>query len=511
MLCEKYPNRKIYVIGDQHFYHINIVKYSRSQFSDVLEMNHYIIEMHNRVVDKEDICIFLGDFCFKNSAVKDILERMNGHKYLILGNHDSINLIKNYPNLGFEGVFTMPIKINDHYLSHEPLSDGERNDLQFKLIVDEFKKHSKGVNFHGHIHTNDIYLNERYRNVTCEMLDYQPVMIGKTVNIKLDERPLFINSSYFDKILTNLKEKHNLAPSLLLGDYIYSTLLSASSDYEDLYFVQGSFGLFKKYKFLSNFSDLDISFLYNDSISQNKNYSLFKTMVDECYECLKQINGINLSFLKRYTSPRIFEAIYTSQYPYFTKCTLDSNLVLLNCYRKSDFIQLEEGNTIIQKHLMKHSSSLLSEYQFPEFQSQFLVPEADLASLLLHFSFQNGYEEKRPIILKKISYIFRHVFSEQYIDEDYFSDVFLRFFLRNISLLYSFNRYSEIEYIQSRESDISSLLSYFPIQLQELISHIFFDKDSKFLDVYEELSSVPTMETFQECSKIMRKINRKHL
>ena len=61
------------------------------------------------MITKDDIVIFLGDFCFKYGSIKEILDRMNGHKYLILGNHDLEDLVKNYPNLGFEGVFTFPI------------------------------------------------------------------------------------------------------------------------------------------------------------------------------------------------------------------------------------------------------------------------------------------------------------------------------------------------------------------------------------------------------------------
>ena len=140
MLCQKHPNRNIYIIGDQHFFHNNIIQYTRHQFLNVLEMNQYILKKHNEVVGTEDVVLLLGDFCFKNDSIKNILAEMNGYKYLILGNHDSMDLVKRYPNLGLEGVYVMPIKIGDMYLSHEPLMYGERNDLHFKLIVDEFKK-----------------------------------------------------------------------------------------------------------------------------------------------------------------------------------------------------------------------------------------------------------------------------------------------------------------------------------------------------------------------------------
>ena len=68
------------------------------------------------------------------------------------------------------------------------------------------------------------------------------------------------------------------------------------------YVVQGSFGLLKKYNFLTKMSDLDLSFLYDFSMSKNKNQNLLKEKVDSLFETLKKVDGINLRFLKRYVS-----------------------------------------------------------------------------------------------------------------------------------------------------------------------------------------------------------------
>lgn len=181
VLCKKYPNRKIYVISDHHFYHSNIISYQRPEFSDVFEMNEYIINKHNSVVGKDDIVIFLGDFCFKKSAIKGFLDQMNGHKYLLLGNHDCEDLIKCYGSLGFEGIFTNPVKINNMYLSHYPLQKDELDTVNFELLVKEFNK-SEGINFHGHVHTNEVG-SYPFTNVCCEAQNYEPLLIGYTEGI----------------------------------------------------------------------------------------------------------------------------------------------------------------------------------------------------------------------------------------------------------------------------------------------------------------------------------------
>lgn len=502
MLCKKFPNRKIYVISDQHFFHKNIIDYTRQNFSNVTEMNQYIITKHNEIVEPDDIVILLGDFCFKHNFIKETLEKMNGHKYLILGNHDSANLVKSYPNLGFESVFTTPIKINDDYFSHEPLIEGEKNDSHFQLVLNEFKKCSNGTNYHGHIHNKEDFSLENYKNVTCEALDYKPTLIGQTKDYNQEEnRPLFINSPYFDQVLTNLSKEHGINPFIIISDYIYSYLLENLSSYQRQYFVQGSYGLLKKFNFISKISDIDITFIYNTLISKGNNISLLKKMVDEAYESIKQIEQINLQFLKRYSNLRIFDILYTSKQANFAHCVLDSNLIFLDCYKDTDFFKLED-TTIIQKFLDK-SSSLQTEYQFPKFQAQFLIPEGDIANLLLQLLFQQGYDEKKILILKKLQYVYERNFKNRHMEN--FSDIFVRFFLRNIYFLYTMRRYDEIEFIQNHLSFSPSLFSSLPSLLQCQI-HDLLNNYSKFLAVYDEISSIPISETQTKCFEITRKL-----
>lgn len=75
--------------SDTHFSHDNIRKYCNRPFSSVTEMNEILIENWNKVVGIKDKVYHLGDFSFAQPKTSDwILSRLNGQKFLLLGNHD---------------------------------------------------------------------------------------------------------------------------------------------------------------------------------------------------------------------------------------------------------------------------------------------------------------------------------------------------------------------------------------------------------------------------------------
>lgn len=82
--------------SDHHFYHKRICEFSQRPFSSVEEMNEGLINNHNKVVSPNDTCYFLGDFSFARTVeeTQQILERLNGNKHFISGNHDE-QILKN--------------------------------------------------------------------------------------------------------------------------------------------------------------------------------------------------------------------------------------------------------------------------------------------------------------------------------------------------------------------------------------------------------------------------------
>lgn len=93
---------KVFFTSDTHFGHSNIFKYCQRPFNSAEHMDEVLINNWNEVVSPQDIVFHLGDFCFGSDKewIK-ILQRLNGTKYLILGNHDlkkiaNSNQIKDY-------------------------------------------------------------------------------------------------------------------------------------------------------------------------------------------------------------------------------------------------------------------------------------------------------------------------------------------------------------------------------------------------------------------------------
>lgn len=91
------PNN-VWFIADAHLKHRNILKHQKQRIekmglkdeNDIEGHDKYIIDMWNRLVQKHDIVYIVGDFVISNKEeTKKVLEKLNGKKYLILGNHDS--------------------------------------------------------------------------------------------------------------------------------------------------------------------------------------------------------------------------------------------------------------------------------------------------------------------------------------------------------------------------------------------------------------------------------------
>lgn len=80
---------KIYFTADTHFNHENILGFCSRPFKGVKEHDEALIENWNKKVPDDALVFHLGDVCFGNCAYnRDILKRLNGNIYLVLGNHD---------------------------------------------------------------------------------------------------------------------------------------------------------------------------------------------------------------------------------------------------------------------------------------------------------------------------------------------------------------------------------------------------------------------------------------
>lgn len=150
---------KRWIISDTHFGHANIIKYCDRPYANTEEMEKALIKNWNSVVKADDIVYCLGDFALCGvDKKKELVEKLNGRKHLIMGNHDSGSPAR-YREFGFEEVSKHPIIIDGFFiLSHEPVFLNE---------------HMPYVNIHGHLH-DKCYEGNQHINVSVERINYTP-------------------------------------------------------------------------------------------------------------------------------------------------------------------------------------------------------------------------------------------------------------------------------------------------------------------------------------------------
>ena len=155
---------KVFLIGDCHFGHRNIIKYCNRPFKNVEDMTEQLIKNWNNAVGTNDIVYVVGDFalCGKQKII-EIGQRLNGRKRLILGNHDQAS-INTYREAGFEFVYNHHIVLDDFFIvSHIPLVGISEN--------------TPFANIFAHVHDDPTYKDFSCRSfcVSAERINYTPI------------------------------------------------------------------------------------------------------------------------------------------------------------------------------------------------------------------------------------------------------------------------------------------------------------------------------------------------
>lgn len=119
-------------------------------------MDEKIVENWNNKVTEHDFVYILGDISFgKPSYTCEILKRLNGKKYLIVGNHDGNKYLRERDFINqFEWIKDYNVeKIFGHYtvMFHFPILHWDR-------------EHYGSYHFHGHNHSKnpEILTNRRF-------------------------------------------------------------------------------------------------------------------------------------------------------------------------------------------------------------------------------------------------------------------------------------------------------------------------------------------------------------
>jgi calcineurin-like phosphoesterase family protein len=168
---------KTYITSDLHFGHTNIMKFcpaTRARFrNDVAYMNEAMVKEWNEIVEPEDLVYILGDVAFLPAQkAAEFMNRCNGRKILVQGNHDRKTL--NDPV--FRGCFE---EIH-HYLDIN--YNGTKVCMFHYPIAEWDQMHRGSVHFHGHLHGGESGLeNFRARDMGMDATGFIVVEMERAI------------------------------------------------------------------------------------------------------------------------------------------------------------------------------------------------------------------------------------------------------------------------------------------------------------------------------------------
>ena len=177
----------VFLVSDTHFGHAGVCHFTRNDgvtklrpWDSAEEMDEAMVKAWNERVRPTDKVYHLGDVVIKRRALP-ILDRLNGDKVLIRGNHDIFkdeDYSKYFRSL--RGYHVM----NGMILSHIPIHPESLGRF--------------GVNIHGHLHANRVMrdlalcgrndvIDTRYHCVCVEQTDFAPILFEDVIKRIKDE------------------------------------------------------------------------------------------------------------------------------------------------------------------------------------------------------------------------------------------------------------------------------------------------------------------------------------
>lgn len=152
----------IYVTSDLHFYYASDPKVGKRRFQTAEEKNEFLVRQWNETVGEDDEVYLLGDVSDGNGEETGrILARLNGRKYLIIGNHDKYLddpafdprlyvWTRQYYELRYQGekfvLFHYPIEAWSGYLKDRIHLHGHLHRLE--PVCEPIRRYEVGVDAH---------------------------------------------------------------------------------------------------------------------------------------------------------------------------------------------------------------------------------------------------------------------------------------------------------------------------------------------------------------------------
>lgn len=168
--------------SDLHLFHTNVIKHSNRPYLNATEMNESLVTNWNNKVTSTDITYVVGDVSFgREEETMEILERLNGYKVLVVGNHDKRLLKWGDLHRVFKSVHNM-LEIN--VIDPEAHSGKQRIVLLHYAMRVWNKSHYGAWHLHGHSHgTLPEDPNSLSFDVGVDCHDYAPISYEEVKSI----------------------------------------------------------------------------------------------------------------------------------------------------------------------------------------------------------------------------------------------------------------------------------------------------------------------------------------
>ena len=160
--------------SDLHFTHTNCIRFCNRPYTDASHMDDSIINNINSKVTDNDRLFILGDFAFCDEAsMGKLIERINGQKFLVYGNHDvRIKGDRDLQKKFIKCIDYLEVNVKDEehphgkqfmVLSHYPMMSWNRG-------------HRGSFHLHGHSHGTMKYpFDAKILDVGIDCHDYMPL------------------------------------------------------------------------------------------------------------------------------------------------------------------------------------------------------------------------------------------------------------------------------------------------------------------------------------------------
>ena len=173
----------IWISSDYHFNHDKEFIWKARGFESVEEMNETIVKKNNECVAPEDTLIICGDLMLGGADKLEegiaLLNRMNGRKLVVGGNHDTANRREAYLRVGIPvfDAYAFTYRKYHFYASHYPTITTNSLDSN---------KHFKNRiwNIHGHTHSTDCF-TENFIGFNCcvDAWNCYPIEINEIIKL----------------------------------------------------------------------------------------------------------------------------------------------------------------------------------------------------------------------------------------------------------------------------------------------------------------------------------------